>query len=122
MVDGNGYITGDATGTKLASIIADGASIKANKTVAMVGNKIDIQNSDIRTTYTSTPNTSNATQTRSNVKLVTGDGVNFYYTSAGNIDNNVTVSGSAQKYQVKNMASTSKIQKSEPVISWLITA
>ena len=97
MVDGNGYITGDATGTKLASIIADGASIKANKTVAMVGNKIDIQNSDIRTTYTSTPNTSNATQTRSNVKLVTGDGVNFYYTSAGNIDNNVTTTAAAAK-------------------------
>lgn len=97
MVDGNGYITGDATGTKLASIIADGASIKANKTVAMVGNKIDISNSDIRTTYSSTPNTSNATQTRSNVKLVTGDGVNFYYTSAGNIDNNVTTTASAAK-------------------------
>ncbi len=97
MVDGNGYITADATGTKLASIIADGASIKANKSIAMVGNKIDINNSDIRTTYTSTPNTSNATQTRSNVKLVTGDGVNFYYTSAGNIDNNVTTTASAPK-------------------------
>ncbi len=96
LVDGNGYITADASGTKLASIIADGSTIKANKSLAFVGNKIDINNSDLQTTYSSTPNTSNATQTRSNIKLVTGDGVNFYYTSAGNIDNNVTTTAATK--------------------------
>lgn len=97
MVDGNGYITSNATGTKLASIIADGADIQANKTIAMVGNKVDISNSKLTTTYESTPNASNGQQTRSNVKLVTGDGVNFYYTSAGNIDNsNVTLNGAGK--------------------------
>ncbi len=88
-VDGNGQIIANPDeNSRLASIVADGAKIDANKTIAFVGNKIDIKgNSKLTTTYSSTPNASNATQTRSNVKLVTGDGVNFYYTSAGNIDN-----------------------------------
>lgn len=92
MVDGNGYITSNSAGTRLASIVADGSTIDANKTIAMVGNKIDISNSKLTTTYDSTPNASNATQTRSNIKLVTGDGVNFYYTSAGNVNNSISVS------------------------------
>lgn len=96
MVDGNGYITADASGTKLASIVVDGSTMYADKSLALIGNKIDISNSDLSTTYSSTPNTSNSTQTRSNIKLVTGDGVNFYYTSAGNIDNSVSTE-SAEK-------------------------
>lgn len=92
MVDGDGYITSDATGTRLASIVADGATIEANKSIAFISNKIDINDSTLTTTYSSTPNASNYTQTKSNIKLVTADGVNFYYTSAGNIDNSVSVS------------------------------
>ena len=49
MVDGNGYITADATGTRLASIVADGADFKVDKSLAMVGNKIDIANSSLKT-------------------------------------------------------------------------
>lgn len=97
LVDGNGYITADSTGTRLASIVADGSTINANKSLAMVGNKIDIANSKLTTTYTSTPNASNGKQTRSNIKLVTGDGVNFYYTSAGNINNSVSVAKAEKK-------------------------
>lgn len=97
-VDGNGVIVANPdANSRLASIVADGAKINANKTIAFVGNKIDIKgNSKLTTTYSSTPNASNATQTRSNVKLVTGDGVNFYYTSAGNIDNTNSKYGTSQ--------------------------
>ena len=59
-----------------------------NKTVAMVAKNVNIiDGTKISTKYESAPaNTQNGTQTRSGVKLVTGDGVNFYYTSAGDIN------------------------------------
>ena len=98
MVDGNGKLVADGQGTRLASIVADGADIQANKTIAFVGNKIDVKNSKLTTTYESTPNAVNGTQTRSNIKLVTGDGVNFYYTSAGNVNNKVTVDSASKKH------------------------
>ena len=97
-VNGNGVIVANPdANSRLASIVAEGADIYANKTIAFVGNKIDIKGgSKLTTTYDSTPNASNKTQTRSNVKLVTGDGVNFYYTSAGNIDNTNSKYGTSQ--------------------------
>ena len=98
MVDGNGYITADATGTRLASIVADGADFKVDKSLAMVGNKIDIANSSLKTNYSSdNVNASNGTQQRSNIKLVTGDGVHFYYESAGSIRNNIAVDKATDK-------------------------
>ncbi len=97
MVDGNGFITGDVAGSKLASIVTEGSNITANKSLAFVGNKIDINGTQITTTYDSVPNASNGKLVKSNVKLVTGDGVNFYYTSAGNIDDNVTINKGAAK-------------------------
>ena len=98
MVDGNGYITADATGTRLASIVADGADFNVDKSLAMVGNKIDIANSSLKTNYSSdNVNASNGTQQRSNIKLVTGDGVHFYYESAGSIRNNISVDKATDK-------------------------
>ena len=105
--DGNGVIKVNANGTRLASIVADGAEyIYGEKNVAFGGNKIEINNGTrVSTRYDSTPNTAtkydangNATwndnrtkaesfQTRSSIRMITGDGVNFYYTSNGNTQN-----------------------------------
>ena len=105
--DGNGVIKVNANGTRLASIVSDGAElIYGDKNVAFVGNRIDVKDTDkISSRFTSVPNTGTrydengkavwndehtATeyfQTRSGVKFVTGDGVNFYYQPSGGIVN-----------------------------------
>ena len=80
---GNGVIKAD--GAKFFKNNKDGSGAK---TYAMVSDNIDIKDTVIQTHYTSNPAnaiTSNASQTKSTVKLVTGDGVNFYYTSMGDV-------------------------------------
>ena len=110
MVDGNGYITGDATGTKLASIIADGASIKANKTVALQIQILEqhIQAPQIHQTLLKQDQTLNWLQA-----MVLTSTIHQQATLITMLQYLALL----KKHQVKNMASTSKIQKSEPVIS-----
>lgn len=121
MVDGTGFLTGDGTGQRLASIVVEGQSdIYADKSLALVGNRIEVKGgSTLRTHFNNTPNFNSSTNSQNlgNVKLVTGDGVTFTYSTAGNIvGNSATTKTHKQTGQKYGISITDSMVKSGDIL------